>query len=70
MAKILDEKNIRVGLDVLEIEPMIKNHPLLSVKNKDNLIITPHLAWASEESLNALMKIVYNNLKVWIENGK
>lgn len=70
LAKILDEKNIRVALDVLEIEPMIKNHPLLSVKNKDNLIITPHVAWASEESLDALMKIVYNNLKVWIENGK
>lgn len=70
LAKILDEKNIRVGLDVLEKEPMIKNHPLLSIKNKDNLIITPHVAWASEESLDALMKIVYNNLKVWIEHGK
>lgn len=70
LAKILDEKNIRVGLDVLEIEPMVKNHPLLNIKNKDNLIITPHLAWASEESLEALMKIVYNNLKEWIKNGK
>lgn len=70
LAKILDEKNIRIGLDVLEIEPMVKNHPLLNIKNKDNLIITPHLAWASEESLEALMKIVYNNLKEWIKNGK
>lgn len=70
LAKILNEKNIRVGLDVLEFEPMIKNHPLLNIKHKDNLIITPHIAWASEESLDALMKIVYNNLKEWIENGK
>lgn len=70
LAKIIDEKNIRAGLDVLEIEPMMKNHPLLSIKNKENLIITPHVAWASKEALNALMDIVYNNLKEWIENGK
>lgn len=70
LAKVLNEKNIRVGLDVLEVEPMIENHPLLNIKNKDNLIITPHVAWASEESLNALMTIVYNNLKEWVENGK
>ncbi|HJE65435.1 MAG TPA: D-2-hydroxyacid dehydrogenase [Campylobacter avium] len=70
LAEILDEKNIRAGLDVLEVEPMLKNHPLLAVKNKERLIITPHVAWASFESLNALMDIVYNNLKEWIENGK
>ena len=70
LADILDEKDIRAGLDVLEVEPMLKNHPLLAVKNKERLIITPHVAWASFESLNALMDIVYNNLKEWIENGK
>ncbi len=70
LARILDEKNLRVGLDVLEVEPMMKNHPLLNIKNKDRLIITPHIAWASEESLQNLMKIVYNNLKEWIENGR
>ncbi|MBM0636818.1 D-2-hydroxyacid dehydrogenase [Campylobacter sp. VicNov18] len=70
LAKIMDEKNIRVGLDVLEQEPMMKNHPLLYLKNKENLIITPHVAWASKEALSALMDIVYNNLKEWIENGK
>lgn len=70
LAKIMDEKNIRVGLDVLEIEPMIKNHPLLSIKNKENLIITPHLAWASKEAVEKLMSMVYKNLQEWINNGK
>ncbi|MCW1360437.1 D-2-hydroxyacid dehydrogenase [Campylobacter sp. US33a] len=70
LAQILDEKNIRVGLDVLEFEPMKKDHPLLSIKNKENLIITPHVAWASVESLENLIDIVFNNLKTWIENGK
>ena len=70
LAQILNQKDIRAGLDVLEQEPMAKNHPLLSIKDKEKLIITPHVAWASYESLEALMDIVYNNLKEWIENGK
>ncbi|ECV9713933.1 D-2-hydroxyacid dehydrogenase [Campylobacter upsaliensis] len=70
LAKALDEKNFRVGLDVLENEPMLKNHPLLSVKNKNKLLITPHIAWASKESLVTLIQKVYENLKEWVENGK
>ncbi|MCV3346076.1 D-2-hydroxyacid dehydrogenase [Campylobacter lari] len=70
LAQVMNEKNIKVGLDVLEIEPMVKNHPLLSIKNKENLIITPHVAWASEESIQNLVQIVFNNLKEFIENGK
>ncbi|EID4795805.1 D-2-hydroxyacid dehydrogenase [Campylobacter lari] len=70
LAQIMDEKNIRVGLDVLEVEPMVENHPLLNIKNKENLIITPHVAWASEESIQNLVQIVFNNLKEFIENGK
>lgn len=70
LALIMDEKNIRVGLDVLEFEPMMKNHPLLSIKNKENLIITPHVAWASKESVEKLIAMVFENLKEWIRNGK
>lgn len=70
LAWAIDEKNIKVGLDVLEVEPMIANHPLLKIKNKENLIITPHVAWASVESIQNLVQIVYENLKEYVENGK
>lgn len=70
LTRILDEREIYAGLDVLETEPMLKNHPLLSIKNKERLIITPHIAWASKESLQRLIKAVYDNLKEWLENGK
>ncbi|TKX31307.1 D-2-hydroxyacid dehydrogenase [Campylobacter estrildidarum] len=70
LAKIMDEKNIKVGLDVLEKEPMLENHPLLKIKNKDNLIITPHVAWASQQAIDTLMSRVYENLEEWIKNGK
>lgn len=35
------------GLDVAEVEPMLRDNPLLEM---ENVIITPHIAWYSEES--------------------
>ncbi|EDZ63799.1 D-isomer specific 2-hydroxyacid dehydrogenase, NAD-binding [Sulfurimonas gotlandica GD1] len=62
IAKIIDEKNISFGLDVLNHEPMLPNHPLSSVKNKDNLYITPHIAWASVEARDTLIASVVENI--------
>jgi len=63
VAKIIDEKNLSFGLDVLTKEPMIQNHPLLSVKNKENLYITPHIAWTSIEARDKLIASVIENIK-------
>lgn len=63
IAKIIDEKNICFGLDVLTKEPMRKDHPLLSVKNKENLYITPHIAWTSIEARDKLIAGVIKNIK-------
>ncbi len=62
IAKIIDEKNISFALDVLTKEPMIENHPFLSVKNKENLYITPHIAWASVEARDALIALTVENI--------
>lgn len=70
LAQMLDKKDFRAALDVLENEPMRANHPLLSIKNKQNLIITPHIAFASKESMQTLVQMVVKNLKEWSENGK
>jgi len=63
VAKIIDEKNIYFGLDVLTREPMRENHPLLSVKNADSLYITPHIAWTSVEARDKLIASVIDNIK-------
>ena len=63
IARIIDEKNISFGLDVLTKEPMVQNHPLLSVKNRDNLYITPHIAWTSVEARDTLIASVVENIK-------
>ncbi len=63
IAKIIDEKNISFGLDVLMKEPMVQNHPFLSVKNSENLYITPHIAWTSVEARDTLIASIVNNIK-------
>ena len=64
--KIIDEKELYVGLDVLEIEPMKAHHPLLHVKHQERLIITPHIAWASMEARKKLMDLVVQNIQTFL----
>ena len=43
------------GIDVIEQEPLAKDHPLLGAKN---CILTPHIAWYSEEAAAELKRKV------------
>ncbi len=63
VAKIIDEKDISFGLDVLTKEPMQQNHSLLSVKNKERLYVSPHIAWTSIEARDKLIASVIENIK-------
>ena len=56
------------ALDVLEQEPPAKDNPLLKYQ-AENLIITPHIAWASRESRQRLLDEVTENIKAFI-NGE
>ena len=42
------------GFDVLPSEPPQADNPLLSVLTRPNVIVTPHVAWASEEAMQTL----------------
>lgn len=52
------------AIDVLEVEPMKKDSPLLNVKN---LIITPHVAWAPKETRQRLINLVAENVRLFLE---
>ena len=66
LAKIIDEKEIYCGIDVVSVEPILESNPLLKVKNKDRLLLTPHIAWASVEARNRLIKMVAKNIEEFI----
>lgn len=53
------------GIDVFETEPPLPlNHPLL---HAPNVLLTPHVAFASRESMEARAEIVFRNLRCWME---
>lgn len=51
------------GLDVLRQEPMSKSNPLARIKDSNKLVITPHIAWASVEARNRLMKTIEGQIQ-------
>lgn len=56
------------GIDVFETEPPIeKDHPLLNAKN---CIVTPHIAFASKESMILRAQIVFNSLNEWLAGNQ
>ncbi len=53
------------GVDVLSIEPPREDSPLLA-QDIPNLIVTPHIAWASREARQRLVDKVAGNIRAWL----
>ena len=66
LARAIEEELIAgAALDVFEVEPMKADNPLLNIKNKENLVLTPHIAWASVEARGRLFEEVIENIKAF-----
>jgi glycerate dehydrogenase len=55
------------GFDVLTVEPPRDGNPLLEL-NLPNFILTPHIAWASRETMQALADQLIENIEAF-QNG-
>ena len=55
------------AVDVLSSEPPTEDNPLLHVKN---IIVTPHIAWATTEARTRLLSIVTDNLSAYLRGEK
>ena len=66
LARAIDEEIIGgAALDVFKVEPIPAENPLLKVKNKRRLVLTPHIAWASEEARNRLFTDLLENISAY-----
>ncbi|MBQ8381971.1 MAG: D-2-hydroxyacid dehydrogenase [Clostridia bacterium] len=52
------------AVDVVAQEPMAEDCPLCGV---ENILVTPHVAWAPLETRLRLLNIVCSNLRAWME---
>lgn len=54
------------GLDVTSTEPMKDSNPLSRIMDSNKLIITPHLAWASDEARNRCVSETCKNIEAFL----
>lgn len=48
--------------DVFTSEPLPADNPLMKVRKKDRLLLTPHIAWASKEARDRLAAMIARNI--------
>ncbi len=65
-ALVLKERKLKgAAIDVFEIEPPLPtDHVLVTT---DNTLLTPHVAYATEESMIRRAKIAFENIYAWLE---
>lgn len=57
-----------VGVDVYSREPMAKDSPYQRIKDYENVILTPHMAWAAYEARIRCMNEIAKNIKSFYNN--
>jgi lactate dehydrogenase-like 2-hydroxyacid dehydrogenase len=66
LARALNENVIgAAGIDVLENEPVDPQNPLLNIYDKEKILLTPHIAWASMESRARLVEKIVKNIEAF-----
>ena len=50
------------GCDVYSVEPLPIFHPLYRIRNRENVCLTPHMAWGAFEARERCMKEIYKNI--------
>lgn len=67
LVRALDERLISgAAFDVAREEPPPLEHPLMRIANRPNVIVTPHVAWASDQAQQALADQLIDNIERFI----
>ncbi len=71
LARALNENLIgAAGIDVMEQEPINADNPMLKLFDKEKILITPHMAWASKESRELLVEKIARNIELYMKSKK
>lgn len=57
------------GFDVVSVEPPPADHPFVKLSRRSDFILTPHVAWASDEAIQSLADQLIHNIESFA-NGK
>lgn len=71
LARALNDNLIgAAGTDVMEKEPINPDNPLLKLFDKEKILITPHMAWASRESRELLVEKLARNIELYLKSNE
>ena len=59
-----------LGVDVYSAEPMRAEHPFYSIRERENVCFTPHMAWGAYETRVRLLSEMAENIRSYLEGGK
>ncbi len=57
------------GTDVYSVEPFPKEHPFTRILGRDNVCLTPHMAWGSIEARTRCICEIAENIKTYLAGG-
>jgi len=70
LVRALDEGLISgAGFDVTTGEPPVEGNPLLRVAGHPNVILTPHIAWASDKAQQSLANQLMDNIERFVSGA-
>ncbi len=64
---IKEGKIAGLGCDVYSKEPLTKDSPYVSIKDFDNVCLTPHMAWGAKEARERCYNIMLKNLEAFFD---
>ena len=54
------------GFDVVTTEPVPADHPFMALMDRPDFILTPHIAWAGREAIQALSDQLIENIEAFV----
>ena len=67
VAESIEEGHIGFfGCDVYSVEPMPQTHPLYRVRDRENVCLTPHIAWGAFEARQRCMQEIEANIQAFL----
>jgi glycerate dehydrogenase len=57
------------GFDVVSVEPPPADHPFTHLLKLPNFILTPHVAWASDEAIQSLTDQLIDNIESFVKGA-
>lgn len=58
------------GCDVYSTEPMPESHPYYRIRSRENVCLTPHMAWGAYEARERCMDEIYKNIRAFLDGGR